>query len=147
MTDAPTEQPPIYSADDPYEVAWLPGYTTPDGVGRVRVGPHQPPNYSAWVDDCFEPRAAMSVGFSGALRMRPHYLGEAHERTWLLATAFNLLMEGVPPADLLREFWQIEQWRMVRVPELASCLFLDGGQWSPHNGDEGCHPWQGIRPG
>ena len=52
----------------------------------------------------------------------------------LVATALDLLMQGVDRQEIQREFWQIEQWRELRLP-LSQCLFLEDGTWSPHNCD------------
>lgn len=122
---------PIYSATRPYEIAWVPGGDSEPHTGRVKVGPHPAPWVSQWpARDAF----TCSVGHSGGWPTEP-----TKEREKLISTALDLLMSGVDPKELQREFWQIEQWRELRLP-LSGCLFLDDGTWSPHNCDSHSAP-------
>ena len=132
---------PIYSATRPYEIAWTPGWQDGPNAGRVRVGPHQPPWGSSWVTNWpGGGNYALSVGHSSSWPKAPE-----EERALLVATALDLLMQGVDPQELQREFWQIEQWRKLRLP-LSPCLFLDDGTWSPHGCDSEMAPHNlGVR--
>ena len=122
---------PIYSAERPYEIAWIPGWADGPHAGRVKVGPHQPPRFSTWVNEWPEKGTlASSVGHSGSGWPKE----AAAERKMLIVTALDLLMSGCNPKELQHEFWQIGQWREIVLP-LGGCLFLDNGTWSPHNCD------------
>ena len=119
------EQAP-YSAEQPYEIAWIPGID-------VRVGPHQAPAFSGWVNSYGDEVGgyALSVGHSTA----GWPTTPASEQERLTFVALDLLFSGIPPGAVLREFWKIEQWRLLKGAHIGGHLFLEGGRWSPHNCD------------
>ena len=109
-------------SDGGYLIAWTPN----DEIGRqhgrtagVRVGP--------WPD-----RAFWSDPYE--LTLTPDFVGTDDEARYLRDIAFQIVLDGCPPADVLREFSRIPAWRRMRLTS-GHWAFIPGQwrEWNPHN--------------
>ena len=109
-----------------YMVAWNP---SEDGrAAEVHVGLH--PDRTGW-----STRFACTSGHCFA-HFQDYPPQERAER--LLGLSLQLVVDGVPPADVLREFARIPEWRgmSIRLPGgdfARAVLPRNPAVWSPHN--------------
>ncbi|MYA16333.1 MAG: hypothetical protein F4086_17685 [Gemmatimonadetes bacterium] len=103
-------------------VAWQPAEA--DTPGKILVAPH--PDY--------EYRTSSYLLTSDGTESLEH-LEEREQAARLIGAAFQCVTDGVPIADVLREFGKIPEWHTMPFPTIHGWVerATYRGEWNPHN--------------
>ena len=116
--------------DGGYMVSWTPDDEAIRKRGYamgVQVGPW--PDRGGWSDNYL-------------LTVPAEFVGTDRESAHLRDLAFQLVLDGCSPADVLREFSRIPAWRRMKLTNEAWAFIPDRWcEWNPHHSSDTDHYW------
>ena len=113
-------------SEDHRQTGWMVGWQPAEREkpGRILVAHH--PDYAGKTND-YLLTSSSTRSLDG--------VDEREQAARLIGSAFQCVVDGVPVADVLREFSKIPEWHTIPAPKIGGWVqrATRNGMWNPYN--------------